>query len=582
VEIDVGGGGPCAFSGLRRLVQGVDAPAAVERAAAHHPIEWAELFPGGPGASGTIWDVANSPSERRLHRESEQVFRVLQAASDALVEAIAGCGRPVVLRRCGASDLVSLRGVMRAVERSRAAGVGGLMVCGEWEAAAVSGAMGERKQGLLDRLQVRMGATLEGESGPERAAALGGAGGVGAEWRHLGTVLDGERAPAERLAGALLAVRSCFFSTNYEGSLLACERGLGLLGQCPGVGAGEVAEAFAALDDGVGTPAIEIDAGSLPGSRGDLEALLWRSVGVDLALMGDPGGAMEAFQRGLGAGATALAEATLRMYVGLLLSKRMGRMDDAVAELERGLALVEADSSPAAAIAEGWLRNVIALVHFRRRHLRDAYTEEMRALRKVADQHDPSSTHLKINVISNLSVLQEEAGRRADALKIWRRFAEIGSDWGPNFIKHYAYREGRLNLGAGDEAAAMACYRRAFDSAVATSDAFHRSAIATELGGYHLTAGRLADAEHWYGEAVDRARDMGDPYRLGQGMAGLALARSETDLEPAAAMLAQSSSHVELARALMGAIASGDAAAVAAELPRPGGKLNRPFDLVNL
>jgi tetratricopeptide (TPR) repeat protein len=205
----------------------------------------------------------------------------------------------------------------------------------------------------------------------------------------------------------------------------------------------------------------------------------------------------------------------------------------------------------------------------------------MRALRKVADHQDPNATHLKLNVISNLSVVQETAGRRSEALKVWRRFREIGSDWGPNFVKHYSYREGTLELGNGDEDAAMACYQRSFDSAAAIQDSFYRAAIAAELGGHHLHAGRADRAGEWFAEALDRAHDLGDPHRIGEAMVGLALARGEDDLRPAAAMLARASTYVDPARALSRMIESGDREALAATLPRPGGKLNRPFDLVN-
>lgn len=583
LEIDLGCGPPAALTGVRRILEtlGALAPDVVDRASARYAMEWAELHPGRPAPSPSLWDVANSPSERRLHRESEQVFRMLQAASDALVEAVDVLRRPLLLRGCGAADLVSLRGVMRSVERSRAAGVAGLIVCGEWDAPAAGGPMGDRKARLLARLAARMGATVEGEPSAGAGAAARAVDDA-PELRHLRAALDAGLAPPERVAAALLAIRACFFSTNYEGSLLACDHALRVLDANPGVEPADVAAAFAARDDGTGTPAIEIDAESLDGPAADLRALLWRSIGVDLSLMGDTAAAMEAFQRALAAGASPLAEATLRMYVGLLLSKRMGRIDDALGELQRGLALVESDPSARAAIAEGWLRNVIALVHFRRRHLRAAYEEEMRALRKVADHHDPSATHLKINVISNLSVLQESAGRREDALRIWRRFREISADWGPNFIKHYAYREGGLSLAAGDEAAAMDCYRRSFEGAAAIGDQFHGHAIASEVAGHHLAAGRGADAARWYGEACQLARGLGDPYRLGQAMAGLALARGDADRAPAAAMLALSTTHDAPAGALAVALAGGDDAAVVALLPRLGGKLNRPFDLVNV
>jgi tetratricopeptide (TPR) repeat protein len=585
LEIDLGSDVAVAMTGLRRIVASLrsETPEVVDRVAARHAIEWAELFPSDQPPAVTLWDVANSPSERRLHRESEQVFRVLQAGGRALVDAMTELERPLVLRNCGTGDVVSLRGVMRAVERSRSSGATGVIVCGEWEAPAPAGSMGDRKQGQLDRLRERMGANLEDESSPAGAARP--ATPIDAvespERHHLRVLTDPERPAADRVASALLAIRSCFFSTNYEGSLFACDHALELLRERPEVAAEDVASAFTALDDGVGTPAIEIAAETIDGPRVDLEALLWRSIGVNFSLMGDQAAGMEMFERALAARPSRLAEATLRMYVGLLLSKRMSRVEDAVDELCRGLTLVETDTSPRASVVEGWLRNVVALTYFKRSQLRDAYEEEVRALRKVAQHHDPSATHLKINVISNLSVLQETAGRCAEALKVWRRFMEISSEWGPNFIKHYSYREGGLHLANGDEAAALASYQRSFDSAAATDDAFHRTAIAVEIGTHHLAGGRREEAARWFADALACGQELGDPYRIGQAMAGLALATGEPP-GPAARMLALSTTYPEPARALASAIEGRDDTAVAAALPRPITKLNRPFNLVNL
>src|SRR5436190_12534169 len=77
LEIDVGASPPAAMTGVRRILEalGAEAPDAVGRVAARHPMEWAELHPGdagGPAPTPSLRQVANSPSERRLSPESEQ------------------------------------------------------------------------------------------------------------------------------------------------------------------------------------------------------------------------------------------------------------------------------------------------------------------------------------------------------------------------------------------------------------------------------------------------------------------------------------------------------------------------------
>jgi tetratricopeptide (TPR) repeat protein len=570
-EVDVGASPPSAFTGLRRVLRALESEVAgaVERSAARHPVEWAELFPDNHAGAPTraLRDIAGLPSPRALDGESEVAFRVLQAAADALVSAVAELDRPLVLRNGGAADLVSLRGVMRAVERSRAAGMAGVLVCAEWDAPT-----GDRRVQMLGRLRERMGATLEGDGDPA-VAACDGRDPDGAEGRHLRAAVDPELGPDERLTAAVLAARACFVSTNHEGALLACHSALRLLEGRPDVAPEDLARAFA----GMGSP--DVDAAAVPGSAADLQALLWRSTGIAHSFLGEADAAVEAFRRGLGAGPSPLAEAAVRESLGRQLA--LAESDAAAAELRRGVVLVEADDRPEAAIAEGWLRVALALDAVRRRRLREASEELVRALRRVGDRQDAAATHLRLDVIAGISALHETAHRHPDALRMWHRYLEASPDWSDRFVEHYAYREGGLHLAAG-EADGILCHRQAFRRAAALGDAFHGAATAAELGGHHLAAGRDAEALPWYAEAIDLGRQSGDPHRIGVAMAGAALAGGECDPAAAAAILRLANTGAQRARALAQAIEAGDRDAQRAMLPLPRTTLRRPFDLVSL
>src|SRR5947207_6483149 len=68
---------PVAFESLRRLCIAMEteiAPDEMAELSAEHQPEWNRLFPGRFDAP-PLEEIALSPSERRLHRESEQVFR---------------------------------------------------------------------------------------------------------------------------------------------------------------------------------------------------------------------------------------------------------------------------------------------------------------------------------------------------------------------------------------------------------------------------------------------------------------------------------------------------------------------------
>ena len=76
LEVDAGVALPVAFGGLRKILQACEdaAPDAVRSLARQRPSEWNRLFPGSQAGAPNLTDLALTPSERRLHRESEEIF----------------------------------------------------------------------------------------------------------------------------------------------------------------------------------------------------------------------------------------------------------------------------------------------------------------------------------------------------------------------------------------------------------------------------------------------------------------------------------------------------------------------------
>lgn len=582
LEADLGGFPPVAFGGLRALLNALEdaAPDVVGPIAGAHPVEWERLFPGRFPDAPSLSDVGLSPSERRLHRESEQVFRVLNAAARAVVHGARAAGRPVVLRNARHCDLVSLRGVMRAVEWARLAGGCPPIVVGEWDGVpAYDTPFAPLRALSFDALARRMRAPLEGSAGA--AAQPPASPGDDAEAVLLGAALDDGAAAPARVAGALAAARACFFSTNYDGAALAAARGLRVLERTPALDAGEVRASFTELRAGEVHPAVEIDE-SVLGSRAEVAALLWRSLGVVQSFNGRNDLALESFERALVPGLPPEAAARVRMYRALVLVKKRGHGDAARAEIDAGLDGLAGARGDVARLEEGWLRNVCGLTYFFERDLRAALDQERHALDCVGGLHDPKATHLKINLISNVSVLQETAGKFRSALETWGRFEQIGDAWDDNFRKHHLYRTAGLERGAGDEASALAHLQETHAVAERLRDAYHQQVVAAELGALFLDRGETHEAALWFKRAVERAHDLGDPFRAGESLAGYALASGEGAVDDALATAAESSTYEDGVRALRDAHAAGGVAALLAALPRPRTKLNRPFDLVNL
>ena len=584
LEVDAGVALPVAFGGLRKVLRACEdaAPEVVRALARAHPSEWNRLFPGAIDGVPDLSDLALTPSERRLHRESEQMFWVLNVAAKAIVETLRACGRPLVLHGAGECDRVSLRAVMRAAEWSRLEGLDGTLLLTGWNVRRPHGAVGfeARRRAYLDALCDRMRAPRASGPGPVSSRAVEPA--VDLEGRYLQLAVDGTQAREVRVAAAILAIRGCFFTTNYEGALLAAEQGLALLEAGPDATLpARVAKAWDTLDTGFTTPAIEIDQGSL-GDVEQLRALFFRCMGVVHVFTGSHDAAMEAFARGLECRVPPELVARLHMFRALTLTKRFGQLPNARAEVEAGVAALARCTSPDRALQEGWLRNVCALTWFQERKLDKALVEEKLAMRCVGDLHDASATHLKINLISNASYLQETARQYGDSIATWRRFEGISAKWGANFAKHHRYRLAGLELAAGQRDAAVAHFTEAYANADELGDSFHRQVIAAELGRLFLDEQQHATAVEWFARAEEHARAVGDPLKTAESLAGLTLAGGRTDWTEALRCVQASTTWPKETEALRGALERGDAQAVQAALPRARTKLNRPFDPVNL
>ncbi len=262
--------------------------------------------------------------------------------------------------------------------------------------------------------------------------------------------------------------------------------------------------------------------------------------------------------------------------------KRLGNIDRARAEIQAGLDGMKGQNGAERLLHEGWLRNVMALTYFQEKKLENAVAEEKLAIKCVGELHDPSATHLKINLISNLSVVQETAKRFDESIATWRRFEKISENWGDNFHKHHRYRLAGLTLGAGRQDEAIEWYRSAYGSAERLNDVYHRQVIAAELGRLYIERGDAREAEGWFERALQFARAVSCPLRVGESAAGLALTRGSTDFQSAITALEAGTSYPTDSCKLLTALRSGQPDEVRTAIPKPRTKLNRPFDLVNL
>lgn len=585
LEVDAGQFAPVAFGSLRKVFAVLQdhAPSIFAEHLRRRPAEWSRLLPGSVQGAPDLSDLALSPSERRLHKESEQVFRILNAGASLMVEVLRDTGCTLRVLNVGEADLVSLRGLVRAAEWAGLEGVAeGLQLSGFGARRHHASAWFEpRRREYLDALRRRLRLPLqERPDGPEARRSPEAP--VDHEGRYLHAVLDEQADPARRIAAALLTTRTCFFSTNEEGTLLASEKALGLLDTYgAGLSLSGIQRAWDDLDQGFSNAAVELDRGDLE----DLETIrgiLLRRAGVAHAYTDEFPLALRRFAQGSELNLRPERRAELMNYHAICAIKRVKDADAGLAELKAAYALIADRTTPEARLQRAWLHNGLALVYWNRGQLDLAFNEVNQAAALAGDLHGPAATHAKINLLSNISVLQETAKRYDAAVETWSKFERVSRGWGANFDKHYRYRLGGLSLKQGDTSGSLAQYAEAFAKTRELQDDFYAHRIALELGTHRLRAGEKEAAALWFGEALQSARELGEPLGIAQAMAGTVLARGGSDFSEATAPLRASTTYAAAAASLQQALDAGRPEGIAAHLPSPRSKLNLPYAPVNL
>ena len=267
--------------------------------------------------------------------------------------------------------------------------------------------------------------------------------------RDWWTRYEASATPVDRLASALVTMRAAFFSTNYRGGICAGHAVLDVLNSLGGVQA-----ASATLDDGAMSEIRETVAsaflGDDPGSIGlgpaefaDVTAVAGvahRYLGMTWAFLLDYRRSLHHLGLAIELGPTPALRARARLLRALLNIKRIGDVEAGFEDVRLGLAeLGAADPvgngeslagiGEEAAVEAAWLYNVQALGYVQLRDAAAAEIAERRAIRLVARFASTDATHLKVNLVSNLSVLAEQSGDPGKALDIWQRFTRAPGTW---------------------------------------------------------------------------------------------------------------------------------------------------------
>jgi tetratricopeptide (TPR) repeat protein len=557
--------------------------------------------------------LANTPSERRSHRESEMLFRIVNGLSQLLHEASdripAWQRAPVVtvwrdLHAADAATLLAFRRLARWAHQGRSRFVLVANLAPDVGSLSASQPIDDRfdHDGHRGRLlgvvrQQFLGAEFHPAGDWPRASQ--------ARWPDADT---GPHPVADALAllaagkveeGSVRAIRAmapAAFSLNYPTVLRIAEQVIRTVGAATEFDQAafdaewartEPEEYYAALEFAVIRPA----------DRRALVAAAWRAAGFANSCLDAHEVALRCYEENLALAETPERRAEARMYLGLITGKRLRRIPDAQAHIDAGVAEVDGRTDDASLLEQCWLLNVSALMAFQQRQ----HSRAMAMVRRARDVMRPirssEATHLKVNLISNISVLLEETGRAEKAAELWQYFTAFLSSANELFAKHYYFREGGLQLAAGRLDEAAESYRASLRQAEAIDDPFHAAVVAGACGYVAYRVGDYPAAAHWYRQAADASRAAGDHEELPRALAAHAFAQGRAgDRTGGAAILATAVRANEAVDGLHTAVlatvsewlattATDSAAATAAcedaVIRFAGTKLNRPFYLVN-
>lgn len=603
---------PTAFGVARGLLRQLlpSATGSDHRLTVDFGAELAMLLPElrGRRTAPDLSTIALGATKRRLHRDSERLFRLVSAFASIAAVSLADLApdRPAAIlidgaENCDRHTLAALLHLLRTAARppllilitadqdARPRWLPSWTALDDQTVGAWTDAEGEQ-QALLRRFLSETGATVitagrlesAGETGSRCSAvwpgpadrAEGRCRGIACEdAEHEGAeamraLLEVARGNADQGAARALRLiqRSFGFTLNYELILLCCRIAL---------------------------------ASGIPAAR--LPALQF--AGLAHAYLDHPERAAEIFEAAQAEAPTPEARAQLCYYRGLLASKRRDSLHDGRCLFESGLHALSGRLGGAARLERGWLRNGLAYTAWRQGQSGEAEELIRTALAGTEGAHDPQTVNLRINLLNNLSVLLEDQCDYAAALAVWRQLARWESFVrGGRFTKSYRYRESWLLLALDDVAGAYDRAQLALTAAQRHRDVFHADLIGAACRYLACRKNDLDAAERWAAAGIWLAARHGHRAALAHAYGQAAHVRYQAaDPEGAIRCLADGVAVVAdhravapramLARAL-GQLCSGagpDAGLLGPDdelcgilLDRPKPKLTTPFPIAHL
>lgn len=282
------------------------------------------------------------------------------------------------------------------------------------------------------------------------------------------------------------------------------------------------------------------------------------------------------------------------MYVALLCTKRLNKPLVGREIIDQALQSIEGTTGSEVEVERTWLHNLRALTFVGTGDLAQAFKECKQGLEHIKEgNRKEDAIHIKINLISNISVLFESMKKVDAALKHWSKFEPFVIHSSPIFTKHYLYRKAGLLFKLQRYAEAIESLEDSYRIAKEMNDAFHMDIIARSIGAIYFEQEIYDKATQWYSQSLDSKLALMQDEDLPRVATALAICLERQGNGEAGKQEILNSLKVQ---------SQGSAAQKASEIvlkwdqkrdetwesyvkwsiQKPETKLNRPFDLTNL
>lgn len=528
-----------------------------------------EFFKAAP----ELTEIAIAPSRRRLHKESEQILRVTVALGRLLRKWLCSdeCEIGIVHAvHVDGIDEQSVR-VMRRVADIMPEG-GPLILFsrgGEFKEPVVEGltpwlGQKERRAAMLEGVMQNLKHVVLDQDARSPVSALeiveiDGIANLGTREKALvealNTSIEENDQPETLAAHAISAIEEAVFTLNFP-------QARAILGQ-------------------IGGRFVEFS------PKQQHELVLHLAFAEAFACRFES--AAEALQYAMSLADRADEKAMSHFFLALLKIKRLGQPLQGREHLDHAIAMLKDRTDDAALNDLAWLYNLRALSFVELRDVANARKQVLMGIKyNKACKRTPDSIHLKINLLSNMTNLEEFTRQVPKAIERWSVFEPMLKSAAGSFAKHYHYRMGGLltKVDRFDEASDH--FMKAYAEARKSHDLFYAVLIARDLGGVLYRAGQVEEAARWFEACVRLQDEMGADDAISADWVALWYCRWCVTSKTAGANAVKQPLYKSISSGSMGHEGEDQSGANAFApvefqfLPRPGTKLNRPFDITNL